>query len=97
MSDSCEHMLAQQAPLSMGLLMQEYWSRFLFPFPGDLPNSGIKPISPALHVNSLSLSHQGSLWGRMDTCVWMAESLCCPPETVTTLLIDYVCACVLVA
>ena len=24
-------------------------------------------------------------WGRMDTCVWMAESLCYGPETITTL------------
>ena len=25
------------------------------------------------------------VWGRMDTCVCMAESLWCPPETITTL------------
>ena len=31
------------------------------------------------------------MWGRMDTClnIWMAESLCCPPETQKTLLIGY--------
>ena len=29
------------------------------------------------------------VWGRMDTCMCMAESLCCPPETITTLLIVY--------
>ena len=29
----------------------------------------------------------GELWGRMDTCICMAESLCCPPETITILLI----------
>ena len=28
-------------------------------------------------------------WGRMDTCICMAESLCCPPETITILLISY--------
>ena len=28
------------------------------------------------------------IWGRMDTCICMAESLCCPPETIT-LLISY--------
>ena len=28
-------------------------------------------------------------WGRMDTCMCMAESLCCSPETATTLLISY--------
>ena len=25
--------------------------------------------------------------GRMDTCICVVESLCCPPETITTLLI----------
>ena len=29
------------------------------------------------------------VWGRRGTCVCMAESLCCPPETITTLLISY--------
>ena len=31
---------------------------------------------------------KGSLGG-MDTCVCTAESLCCSPETITTLIIDY--------
>ena len=31
-----------------GILRQEYWSGFPFPSPGDLPNTGIKPVSPAL-------------------------------------------------
>ena len=31
-----------QAPLSMGFSRQEYWSRFLFPSPGDLPDPGIQ-------------------------------------------------------
>ena len=31
----------------------EYWSWQLFPSPGDLPNSGIKPRSPTLQVDSL--------------------------------------------
>jgi len=31
-----------------------------FPSPGDLPDPGIKPVSPAWQVNSLSLSHSGS-------------------------------------
>ena len=35
-----------------------------------------------------SLDERG-VWGRMDTCIRMAESLCCPPETITTLLIGY--------
>ena len=39
--------VACQAPLSMGFSRQEYWSGLLFPSPGDLPNPGIKPTSPA--------------------------------------------------
>ena len=30
---------------------------------------------------------EGSLGGRMDTCIYMAEALCSSPETITTLLI----------
>ena len=37
-----------QASLSMGFSRQEYWSRLPFPSPGDLPNVGIEPGSPAL-------------------------------------------------
>ena len=51
---------AHQAPLSMGFSRQEYWSGLPFPFPGDLPNPGMDPGSPALQVDSLPLSHQGS-------------------------------------
>ena len=35
-----------QAPLSMGLLRQEYWSGLPFPSPGDLHDPGIEPLSP---------------------------------------------------
>ena len=52
--------VAQQAPLSMGLSRQEYWSGLLCSPPGDLPNSGIYLASPALLADSLHLSHQGS-------------------------------------
>ena len=37
-----------QVPLSMGFPKQEYWNELLFPSPGNLPNPGIKPMSPAL-------------------------------------------------
>ena len=40
--------VACQAPLSMGFPRQEYWSGFPFPSPGDFPDPGIKPTSPAL-------------------------------------------------
>ena len=40
--------VARQAPLSMEFSRQEYWSGLPFPPPGDLPNPGIEPMSPAL-------------------------------------------------
>ena len=49
------------APLSMGFFRQEYWSRLPFSPPRDLPDPGIEPMTPALQVGSLALSHQGSL------------------------------------
>ena len=40
--------VAHQTPLFMGLLRQEYWSGLPFSSPGDLPDPGIKPMSPTL-------------------------------------------------
>ena len=37
-----------QVPLSMGFPRQEYWIGLPFPTPGDLSNTGIKLLSPAL-------------------------------------------------
>ena len=50
MSDSfaTPRTVARQDPLSMGFSRQEYWSGLSFPPPGDLPDPGIKPTSPAL-------------------------------------------------
>ena len=45
--------VACQAPLSMGFPRQKYWSGLPFPFPEDLPNPGIKYVSPALQVGSI--------------------------------------------
>ena len=45
----------------MGFSRQEYWSGLACPPPRDLPDPGTEPSSPALQVDSLSLSHQGRL------------------------------------
>ena len=45
--------VAYQAPQSMEFSMQEYWSGWPFPSPGDLPNPGIEPRSPALQADTL--------------------------------------------
>ena len=46
---NCTH----QSPLSMEFSRPEYWSGYLFPSSGDLPNPGTKPRSPSLQVDSL--------------------------------------------
>ena len=45
--------VAHQAPLSIGVSRQENWGGLPFPSPGDLPNPGIEPGSPALLADSL--------------------------------------------
>ena len=43
----------------MELSRPEYWSGELFPSPGDLPNPGIEPRSPALQADSLPTEPPG--------------------------------------
>ena len=52
--------VACQAPLSMGYSSREYWSGFPFHSPGDLPDPGIKPGSPAFQADSWLTK----LWGK---------------------------------
>ena len=44
---------AHQAALSMEFSRREYWSALPIPSPGDLPNPGIEPWSPALQADAL--------------------------------------------
>ena len=50
-----------QAPPSMGVSRQEYWSGLPFPSSGDLPDPGIKPGPPTLQADSLPYEPQGKL------------------------------------
>ena len=55
--------VARQAPLSMGFSRQENWSGLPFPSPGERPDPGIEPVSPAtpsLQMSSLPLRPQGN-------------------------------------
>ena len=47
--------VAYQAPPSMGFSRQEYWSGLPFPSPGDLPDPGIEPGSPAFQAECFNL------------------------------------------
>ena len=48
-----------QAPLSLEVLRQEYWSGLPFPTPGDLPNPGMEPMSPTVADRFLTT---GIMW-----------------------------------
>ena len=70
--------VACQTPLFMEFSRQKYWSGLPCPSPGDLPNLGIEPGSPALQADSLS-SGKGlkapSLWQISEP----HKSALCPP------------------
>ena len=58
--------IACQAPLSKGFSRQEYWDGLPCPPPGSLPNSGIKPRSPALAGGFFTTSATWEAWSRRD-------------------------------
>ena len=51
--------VAHQASLSMRFSRQQYWSGLPVPSPGDLPNPGIEPRSPALQADALTSEPPG--------------------------------------
>ena len=51
--------VAFRALLSVGFSRQEYWSGLPFPSPGNLPDPGIEPGSPALQADSLATELRG--------------------------------------
>ena len=53
--------VAYEASPSMGFSRQEYWSGVPFPSPGDLPDPGIEPRSPALQADALLSEPPGNL------------------------------------
>ena len=77
--------VAHQAPLSMGLSRQEYWSGLPFPPPGDLTNQRIEPRSPALQEDPSPSEPPGKLLTmRRVSIVSRAQGLPpgrCPADT----------------
>ena len=63
--------IAYQAPPFMGFSRQEYWSGLPLPSPGDFPDPGIEPRSPALRVDSLPSEPTGKfpkdLWASVKS------------------------------
>ena len=54
--------VAHQAPLSMAFSRQEYWSGLPCPPPGDLPDPGIKPMSPVSPALAGGFFTTGATW-----------------------------------
>ena len=69
---------AHQAPPSMGFSRQEDWSGLPFSSPGDIPNPGIEPWSPALQVDSSAYERQGSPQNEEEEGTKMAEYVVSP-------------------
>ena len=67
--------VAHQSPLSMGFPKQEYWSGLSFPSPGDLPNPGTEPVSPAL-VGRLFTTEPPGKPLYMCVCVCVCTYMC---------------------
>ena len=64
--------VACEAPPSMGFSRQEYWSGLPFPSPGDFPDPGIEPRSPALQADTLPSKPPGkqNLWANNGYWGW---------------------------
>ena len=62
-----------QAPLSISVSRQRYWSEMPFPSPGDLPYPGIEPKSPALQADSLPSEPPGKSISIYTIYLWVYE------------------------
>ena len=68
---------ARQAPLSLGLSRQEYWSGLPCPLPGDLPDAGIELMSCT--AGRFSTAKPGKLCMCVCVCVCMCVCVYTPP------------------
>ena len=75
--------IAHQPPLSIGFHRQECWNGLPLPFPGDLPDPGIKLVSPALTDTFFTTGPPGY----MDTYL---SKLCFKSKVFTDFMEDYV-------
>ena len=80
--------VACQAPLSVGFFQARILGRWPFPPPGDLPDPGIEPMSPALQADSLPLELSGksnNMSSSLQSGRWVASSALRWPPTPTPL------------
>ena len=70
--------VAYQAPLSMEFSRQAYWSGLSFPSPGDLPDPGIEPRSPALQADALPSEPPAAAAAAAAKSLQSCSTLCDP-------------------
>ena len=76
--------VAHQGPLSMEFSRQEYWSRLLFPTPGDVSIAGIKHTSlasPALAGRFFTTGPPGKHEKKVDILFFRDKTLSFPSWT----------------
>ena len=72
--------VAHQAPPSMGFSRQEYWSGLPSPSPGDLPDAGIEPGSPALQEDAWpQVNNREGTQPHPSTEIWIKDLLSMAP------------------
>ena len=57
----------------MGFSRQEYWSGLSFPSPGNHPQPGMEPGSPALQADSLPTELPGKSPGNKSKSMWKSK------------------------
>ena len=65
--------VARQAPLSMRFTRQEYWCELPIPSPGDLPDPGMEPRSPALAGGFFTTESPGKPSEGVNSIDWGGE------------------------
>ena len=78
---------AHQAPLSLGFSRQEYWSGLPFPSPGELPDPGIKPGSPALQADALTSEPPGTVFNVLGLSFSLLNALWYSHEQLSNLTV----------
>ena len=68
--------VACQAPLSMEFPKQEFWTGWPFPSPGDLPNPGIEPTSPAFAGKFFTPKPLGKPYVQLYRCRHKSMCVC---------------------
>ena len=69
--------VAHQAPPSMEFSRQQYWSGLPFPSPGDLPDQGIEPGSPALQADALPSELPGKPKEGINSALYPSKTKFC--------------------